>query len=274
MGELLSPGRLLAHLLSAGLLLSREEQQAVADIAGAPRRFTRDAELAAEGSKKTNVWLLAEGFAYRVKFLNDGRRQIVSLMIPGELTERGLPAADGLSHAVVALTDLTAVSIVRDELVDLARAYPRIAEAFFAAEARRSAALAEHALSLGRRTALERMAYVFYETFVRLSSIGLVDENGFDFPMTQSDLGDYLGLSAVHINRTLQQLRSRALIEWQARRMHIVDPRSLAALAQFSPEIQNLATAAPGPAVSDAAVKRSEQSPNGLRPGLSASQDL
>lgn len=242
MGELLSPARLLIHRLSTGATLSRMEQQAIIDIVGPGKAFARGQEIVADGSCDPVVWLLAEGFAFRAKSLRDGRRQIIGLMIPGELTERGRAAPGGSGHTVLAATPAVAHSISRHSLEAIAEQSPAIAKTLLADEARRKSALGELALSLGRRTAEERVAHFLYETFVRLRAIGIADEQGYELPLSQAELADVVGLSPVHVNRTLQALRARGLFSWVGNRINILNASGMSNLADFDQSIEQLAS--------------------------------
>ena len=259
MGELLSPARLLIHRLSTAGALSHEEQDAVTSIIGPTRTFPRGAEIVTEGLSDPNVWLVAEGMALRAKNLPDGRRQILALVIPGELTERGSSSPSGAPHSVIAATSLSVSSISRADLQRVARDHPEIARSLMADEARRSAAVSELATSLGRRTAEERLAYFFYETFVRLRAIGIADEQGFGFPLPQSDVAAAVGLSVVHVNRTLQRLRALKLIEWEGHRVNIVDRDGLLSLAGFNPKTEQLGAEARRRAIQESRSRTSGQ---------------
>jgi CRP-like cAMP-binding protein len=241
MAELLTPIRLLSHRLSGGVSLERDEIDALRAIAGPARKFSRGDLLVAQGEKANHVWLTGDGWAFRQKLLSDGRRQIIALMLPGELSEKGPMMPFGSPDMIVAATALTAQSIARRDLMGVVEAHPRILQALFYEELTRHAITREWVLLLGQRTATERLAYLIYETFARLKAMGMVSDNHFEFPVPQPDLADIVGMSTVHLNRTLQRLRRQNLVNWSGTRVELPDPAALAAHAQFDKGFQEMA---------------------------------
>jgi CRP-like cAMP-binding protein len=239
MGEALTPVKLLAHRLSGGAKLSRAEIDALESLTGAPRRFAKGAELVAQGAAADQVWLTSSGWAFRQKSLSDGRRQIVAILLPGELTEKGPAMPFGAPDTIVAATEgFEAVPIDRSRLVNLMQTYPRVQQGLFYEELTRHAVTREWIAVLGVRSAEERFAYLIYETYARLNAMGLSAGNTFEVPISQTDLSDLLGMSTVHLNRTLQKLRADDLVVWTGRTVHLPDPPRLAHLAQFSTGFQ------------------------------------
>jgi len=111
--------------------------------------------------------------------------------------------------------------------------YPRLTRIYWFLTNLDAAIHREWTLSLGRRTALARMAHLFCELNVRLGIVGLAEENSFDFPLTQSELSECLGLTSVHVNRTLQEMRRTGLVEAESRRVRILDLDGLKGAAEF-----------------------------------------
>ena len=243
MAELLTPIQLLSHRLSGGVQLSRTEIAALGAIAGPPRSFARGELIVEEGDTSPLIWLTGLGWALRQKMLSDGRRQIIAIMLPGELTEKGPEMPFGSPETIVAATDLTAQSIDRQQLAEVAATYPRILQAMFFEELTRHAITREWVLPLGQRTAEERVAYLIYETYARLNAMGLVSGSAFSIPLLQSELADIVGMSTVHFNRTLQRLRARKLVDWAGQKVELPDPEALASLARFSKHLARTAQA-------------------------------
>ncbi|MEO5374463.1 MAG: Crp/Fnr family transcriptional regulator [Alphaproteobacteria bacterium] len=183
------------------------------------------ADILREGETYVRALILEAGWAFRYKLLCDGRRQILNLLIPGDIIGPHSPVAD---HSVAALTDAVAGHFSPRTIEEHAGDYPHIAATLAHAIAREYEMLAGRAVCLGRRTAYERMAYLMAELLVRLRAVGLSDGHSFDFPVTQEILADSLGLSVVHVNRTLRRLRQDGLLSFQARRAVIGDPEGLA----------------------------------------------
>jgi CRP-like cAMP-binding protein len=173
--------------------------------------------------------------------LPDGRRQIIAIMLPGELSEKGPMLPFGSPEAIVAATELEAQVIARQDLLDLADSHPRILHALFYEELTRHAITREWVMLLGQRKATERLAYLLFETYARLRAMGMVSDQRFELPIPQPDVADILGMSTVHLNRTLQQLRRKGLVIWTGTRVELPDPTALANLAQFSRGFQKVA---------------------------------
>jgi CRP-like cAMP-binding protein len=233
--------RFLVHRLSGGNPIPPKDIQKLSALAGPPKRFERGQVLVEQGDHQAKVWLIAEGWALRQKFLSDGRRQIVSIMLPGELSEKGPSMPFGAPDTVAAASTVTAIVFDREALTDLTSRSPTLLFSFFYEELTRHAITREWVLLHGRRSASERMAYFLYETSARLRAMGLIQGYNFDCPLTQEDVADLLGLSSVHLNRTLQSLRRRGLVIWEGTHIKLKHPDSLARLAHFNPEFIRIA---------------------------------
>lgn len=211
------------------------EQERLKAMLVRKQQFNPQDEILIEGEISKQVYLIEEGWAYRYKLLSDGRRQILNLALPGDFV--GLRS--GLfgigDQTVVALTPVRAARIGTAEVVDLFRDHPKLAAAVAWSSARDESILADRIVSLGRRNALERVSHFFLELLVRLQALGLAGENSFLLPLTQELMGDLLGLSVVHVNRTLRRLREEGLITLENGRavLHRLD--ELVALSDFDP---------------------------------------
>src|SRR6516164_8860258 len=176
------------------------------------RNFAPRADIAREGDRPTEVHLILTGWACRYKQLEDGRRQIVSFFLPGDICDLNIFILREMDHSIGTITSVTIADLSREVFDEISAGHPRIATAFWWEGLVNSAIQREWTMSLGQRTASERMAHLLCEIFLRLRLAGLTRENSCDFPLTQSDLADATGLSKVHVNRTLQELRSAELI--------------------------------------------------------------
>ena len=188
-----------------------------------------------EGERPTAIFLFVEGWAYRYKTLDDGRRQILAFLLPGDLGDAGDPPAREMDHSIATLTPVVLAELVRDDLDRIAAGHPALAEALSWEALAQGAIQREWTLNVGRRTALERIAHLLCELFARLAAVGLAQGGACDLPLSQSDLADATGLSAVHVNRVLQQLRSDGLVRLHDRRMELPDLAALQRLAKFNP---------------------------------------
>jgi CRP-like cAMP-binding protein len=197
-------------------------------------------DLVREGDPPTAIYVVLEGWACRYKTLPDGRRQIVGLFVPGDLCDLHVFLLKEMDHNVGALTRLRVASIGSEEFQQLMDNYPRVNRALWWNELVTVAIQREWTLNIGQRSAYERIAHLMCEMYTRMKSVGLVDGESCTFPLTQSDIGDATGLTAVHVNRTIQDLRHDGLIELHSRRLVIRDLPRLKSAAMFTPNYLHL----------------------------------
>ncbi|HEX8532610.1 MAG TPA: Crp/Fnr family transcriptional regulator [Allosphingosinicella sp.] len=191
-------------------------------------------DLIREGDEPKSVFLVLDGWACRYKQLPDGRRQIVGLFIPGDICDLNVYILKEMDHSIGAITNLKVAEIGRDDFEQLMQANPRVMQALFWDELVTVSVQREWTLNVGQRTAYERISHLFVELFLRLKAVGLADGNSCDLPLTQVDIADASGLTAVHVNRTLQELRKEGLIELQGRKLVIPDLTALKNAALFN----------------------------------------
>ena len=216
-------------------------------------------DITSEGQHTPCGHVVVEGLAVTYKLLADGSRQIFHFMLPGDTCDLHRQNLDWRDHSVAALVPTRVVRITPDEVDAMARDYPNIAQALWWAMLNDQAVLRERLVSLGRRSAERRIAHLFCELLVRSRAVGLtVEENGtvaYPFPVTQPELADAVGLTAVHVNRTLQQLRE--LVSFRQRRVVVQDPARLASLAGFDHRYLHLGPIEDQPSPKSRAVMRS-----------------
>ena len=196
-------------------------------------------DIIAEGQAPNDVHLIVSGMACRQKVTETGNRQIVAYLLPGDFCDLHVFILDQMDHTITTLTECQVVDIPRDTILRLTER-PPIARALWWATLVDESTLREALVNLGQREAEERMAHFLCEMLTRLDAVGLAADNTFNLPVTQADLGDTLGLSTVHINRTLQRLRSRKLVTVDRRHVTILDPRALKSLCGFNPNYLHL----------------------------------
>jgi CRP-like cAMP-binding protein len=201
------------------------------------RIFTAGAgeDIACEGDPCEQVRVFLSGWACRYKVLEDGRRQIVGFVLPGDTCDAYIYLFSRMDHSIGSLTSVTWCEFDRAGFEQLIAADKTIAEALWCETLVNCAIQREWTLNAGRRDALERVAHVICELFARLSLVGLADKNSFAFPVTQVDLADATGLSTVHVNRTLQELRAAGVITLRERQVIIHDLEALSRMAMFTP---------------------------------------
>ena len=186
-----------------------------------------------QGSISPHVYTLLIGVLFRYRILEDGRRQIVNFVFPGDLI--GLQGAmdDPLLHGCEALTDATLCVFPRDRIIELFREQPRLGYDLTWLAAKEESALEEHLVSIGRRTAQERLVYLAVFLIERGIATGLVKKSSLEISITQSQISDTLGLSLVHTNRTLQALRKKGLVNWSLTAISIPDMAVACEFAQY-----------------------------------------
>lgn len=224
----------LAMRLGAYTRLSRADRDAIDQIGRNVREVDARRDLIREGEKPRHIYLMLEGWANRYKTLPDGRRQIVAFFVPGDFCDLNIFILKAMDHSIGAITRLKVAHINREDMDQLTASHPRITQALWWAELVDASVQREWTLNIGQRSAYERIAHLLVELFLRLKCVGLVNGSSCDFPLTQNDLADATGLTAVHVNRTLQELRRAGLILLQGRTLTIPDLDALKTTALFN----------------------------------------
>jgi len=193
-------------------------------------------DLIREGDAPHSLFLILEGWACHYRELVDGRRQIVDFTVPGDLCDLNLFILDKMDHSISAITRLKVAKIGHEVFRTLVTTHPNITTALWWQELVSKSIHREWIVNVGRRSALERIAHLFCEMFLRLDSVGLTHGLSCDFPPTQADIADATGLTAVHVNRSIQELRLRGLVELNRKKLTIPDLTTLKAIAGFNPD--------------------------------------
>lgn len=189
-----------------------------------------------EGTSSTHLFTILQGWAFRYKSLPDGRRQLLNFALPGDFLGLQASLFKEMSHSVEALGEMLLCVFPRDRLFELFKDYPSLAFDVTWLGSREEQMLDRHLLSIGRRTALERTAYLLLHLHSRANAVGLAPRNRFSPPITQQHLADALGLSIVHTNKTLKRLSDRKIISWKSRTLEIIDIDALREIAWWSEE--------------------------------------
>ena len=176
------------------------------------RKFAPRVDITREGDKPKDVHLILTGWACRYKQLEDGRRQVVSFFLPGDMCDLNVFILKEMDHSIGTITAVTMADLSREFFDEISAGYPRIATALWWETLVNAAIQREWTMNLGQRTASERMAHLLCEIFFRLRLAGFTEGLSCEFPLTQADLADATGLSKVHVNRTLQELRAAGLV--------------------------------------------------------------
>lgn len=223
----------LVDKLRSYMDLSSAEVEALTRLMSHPRAVARGREVVVQGQPYRSLSVLGHGLALCYKVLPDGKRQVLHLVVPGDLI--GLPAClfENSIAAVSCLTDCRIHAIGFADLFGLFRQHPRMGVALFWISAREAGIYVERLATMGRRSGYERMAHMILELLLRLQPVGLADASSFEMPMTQEMLADSLGLSLQHVNRMIRNLREEGLAIIEGHRVVIHDFDSLVGLAGF-----------------------------------------
>jgi CRP-like cAMP-binding protein len=215
--------------------VSAAGRQAFENLAIMPRSYDANHDILSEGDRPKFSCLVQTGLTSRYKTLRDGSRQIVSFHIPGDMVD--------LQSALVVVADCgirshtrTEIIMVRhDDLLRIAAEFPEFARAFWFDTLVDSAVFREWTVNVGRRNARQGTAHLLLEMAWRFEQAGMMENESFDLPISQSDLSDALGISPVHLNRTLQWLRAERLISTHSRTVVLTDRPALVRLSGFDP---------------------------------------
>ncbi len=197
------------------------------------RSFVAGRDLVHQGQLRSAAYILAEGWVCSYKLLRDGTRQIVDFQIPGDFLGLRSVLFRTADHNIEPITPVEASEVLSSELLHAFAETPRLATAVLWAASRDEAMVVEHLVGIGRRNALERTAHLLLELNARLVLVGHATREGFACPLTQYHLADALGLSAVHINRVLRELRESGLLTFHRGQVEILDFDGLVDLAEF-----------------------------------------
>ena len=202
----------------------------------AKRRFPGRRDLIVDGYEYRKLSFVKKGYAVRYKLLRNGKRQILNVVLPGDIV--GIPASflDRAAYSVTAITDVT-MNVVRTRCLCAALLSQAPIRAGFELDRHSgSDEYAEHIIDVGRRTPVERLSHFLLELHARLQAVGLAGKAGFALPFSQEVMADVLGMSLPHLNRMMQRLRSEKLIAGNERQIEFLEPGAMQTLAQYQPQ--------------------------------------
>ena len=195
--------------------------------------YARGKEIIAQGEKVRDIHLVLTGLAARSKTLANGEHQIMALLIPGDLCDVEVFILEAMDHSITAISDTTCVLIPATVIEDLLSEHTKLTKALWWSTMTDSAILREWIVGHGSRDARERLAHLFCEMLIRYRVVAETTDNTFPFPLTQEELAAATGMTTVHVNRTLQQLRSEGLVDLERKIITILDPKRLQKVAQY-----------------------------------------
>jgi len=213
-GERPPERHLLVRKLQSITDLTAEERDALLDLPMAVRGYSRGEDIVREGDVPSECCLILDGFGFRYKLLLDGRRQIMAFHTPGDMLDLQSLHIKTMDHSVAAMMPTRVAFIPHVSLRVLTARFPGLLHTFWRDTLIDAAIFREWLIGVGRRTAHERIAHLICEMLLRFRGVGLAPDDTFKIPATQGDIADALGLSTVHVNRVLQDLRRDKLIAW------------------------------------------------------------
>ena len=231
---------LLTRKLESKSTFSDEERGA---LTGMPMQVTdirAHQDIVREGDRPSRSCLLIEGFTCNYKVTGEGKRQIMAFHVPGDIPDLQSLHLKVLDNSLGTITPCKVGFIRHETLQDLCARHPRITAALWRETLIDAAIYREWVVNVGRRPAYARVAHLLCEIVVRLRAVGLVEGDGCDLPMTQGEIADATGLSAVHVNRTLQELRAAGLVRLGDGSMQILAWEGLKAGGDFDPAYLHL----------------------------------
>ena len=222
-----------ARKIASYVHLGDIEIQAVSDLYRRRRKFAPGLDLVHQGEIDQSAFIMAEGWACSYKILADGARQIVNFQVPGDFLGVRSVLFRTSDHNVEPITMIEASEVSKADLFQTFSKTPRLATAVLWAASRDEAMVVEHLVGVGQRPASERTAHLILELSTRLKLVGLGDKSGFACPLTQYHLADALGLTPVHVNRVLREIREAGLMTFQNGRVTFDDYEGLIDFADF-----------------------------------------
>lgn len=204
-------------------------------LLGHPADFEPRALIAQVGDTARDITVIREGWACRMTLLPNGRRQIHAILLPGDTADAEASLLEARPDSIEALSRCSVWSVPHQRLALLAGEHPELVRAFAREVAIAANVARAWVANIGQRDATQRIAHFICELQARLSAVGAADPSGFVLGATQADIADAQGLTTVHVNRVLQDLRARDLIRLERRRLTIMDQARLEGLALFDP---------------------------------------
>ncbi|RLP22604.1 Crp/Fnr family transcriptional regulator [Mesorhizobium sp. YM1C-6-2] len=220
--------------------LSDDEIRTISELPSRPAVFTAGEDIVVEGSRLKESCLVTSGFAARSQSLRSGERQITAVHVPGDFVDLHSMLLKVMDHSVVALGPCKVAFVPHEAIRVVTETSPHLARMFWLSTVIDGAIQRTWITCLGRRSAEQHLAHLICELYVRLEVAGAASDFIFEFPVTQAQLGDVLGLSVVHVNRKLQELRAAGLVEWRDGKVKIRDFERLAQMSEFDPTYLSL----------------------------------
>jgi CRP-like cAMP-binding protein len=235
--------------LESVISLSEIEKEAIANLPVRTTEIKGDQDIVREGDRPTRMCFIVEGVCCSYKIVSESKRQIVNFHVPGDAPDLQSVHLAVLDISIATITPCRVAFVQHEAILQLCEQHPNITRAFWRHTLIDAAIYREWMSSIGRRPAPVRIAHLLCELFLRLSALSLNESFRIDFPITQNEIGDALGISTVHVNRSLQALRRKNLIALKDGTLEILDWSGLRRAGDFSPEYLQLRPSVPESAV-------------------------
>ena len=231
---------LLLTRLSKISYLSQEDGRAIEELPVTVRDYPADRDIVADGDRPAHCCIVLEGFTCRYKVISDGRRQILAFNIPGDIPDLQSLHLQVMDHSLSTLAPSRLGFVAHSHMRELCESRPSVGAAMWRETLIDGAVFRAWITGIGRLSARSRLAHLLCELLLRLDAVGLADKFRYKLPLTQTELGDALGLSVVHVNRILQDLRAEGVIALERKTVTILDWDSLRNTGQFDPAYLHL----------------------------------
>ena len=215
------------------LTLSVDELPILVEMCSTAKPVRRRQDIITEGRRSRTLFIVLNGLLIRYRIMRDGHRQVINVIVPGDIAGNPGCFFDSALYSVRTLTNSVVVPVAVETLSSLLDSQPRLVAKLFWLFSCDTAVCAEHVVVVGRRSARERIAHFFLELLTRLQAVGLADETSFAMPFSQDVICDALGLSLAYVNRELRSLASEGLVTFSERRVTVNDVTSLSELVDF-----------------------------------------
>lgn len=221
-------------------VLTEDEVKDLSTVIVKERRFAAGEDIVSEGTRPTYSTLLLDGFSGRYKVMSDGTRQITALHVPGDFVDLHAFLLKQMDHGIVAMSPCHVAFADHGQLRRITEKAPHLTRLLWLGTLVDGAIHREWIVAMGRRSKKAHLAHLICELFVRLQVVQRTNGNSFQFPLTQVEMADVLGLSLVHLNKTLQTLRKEGAFTWENRTITISDWERLQEIAEFDPTYLSL----------------------------------
>lgn len=213
--------------------LGSEEIAALVAATSQARKIEARRDLIREGDRPGPVFVILEGWACRYKILPNGLRQVLALLMPGDSCDLHNGLFTEMDHSIQTITPALVATIEREKMDVLMDRFPRIAKAMYISQLMDEGTMRSWITSMGRRASIERVAHLMCEVYFRARNIGLTMNHHLSLPISQIMLADALGMTPVHLNRVLKELRLSGAMTLNRGSLDIVDPGKLVQIAGF-----------------------------------------